>query len=103
MPKNEIDPSDPMELVGVTMPASSEAVDEMGLAFTEEFLRMGYSPEQVLMFFKNPFYRGPNQVYTLRGEQAVQAIIHEACRKWGPCVDRRPADGKTPAEQEVAR
>lgn len=83
MPKDESDPDDPMGLIGVVVPASPGALDEMALVFAEEFLRMGYSPEEVLGIFRNPFYRGPNQVYTLRGEEGVCKIIEEASRKWG--------------------
>ncbi len=103
MPKNTSDPSDPMELVGVALPTSSDALDEMGRVFAEEFLRMGYTPEQVLGLFQDAFYRGPNQVYTVRGEQAVHAMIAEVALKWGRRAEHRSGAGAIRGEQEVAR
>ncbi len=103
MPKNTSDPSDPMELVGVALPTSSDALDEMGRTFAEEYLRMGNSPEYVLGLFEDPFYRGPNQVYTVRGAQAVRAMIEEVARKWGRRAEHRIGAGTSRGEQEVAR
>jgi len=92
-----------MELVGVALPASGDALDEMGRTFAEEFFRMGYSPEQVLGLFEEPFYRGPNQVHTARGAQAVRAMIDEVALKWGRRAEHRSGAEANRGEQEVAR
>jgi len=77
MPKAKYDPDDPMELVGVAVPASPDALDAMARVFADEFLRIGYSPDQILGLFEDPFYRAPNQVYVACGEQFVREIIND--------------------------
>ena len=52
MAYKEIEPDDPMELVGVVLPANPEAERDMAYVFAEEFARMGYDRERLLALFK---------------------------------------------------
>ena len=103
MPVGKSNPSEPMELVSLAVPTSCDSMDEMTRVFVEEFLRMGYSPEQVGEFFRDPFYRGPNQVYRARGEEVVGAIIEEAARRWGRRPHQPGGVGTTGNKREVAQ
>jgi hypothetical protein len=55
----------------------------MAYVFAEEFARMGYSREQLLGLFKNPFYGGANGAYRALGEQETLSIIDECLNVWG--------------------
>ncbi|MBI4230169.1 MAG: hypothetical protein HY608_04965 [Planctomycetes bacterium] len=72
MPKDEADPADPMELVGVELPAASDAeLTEMTDCFIEEFARMGWSRAKVLKLFRTPFYAAAHRVWLAKGERFV--------------------------------
>ena len=83
MPFNEADPTDPNMLVGVMLPADAEATRDMAYVFAEEFARMGYSREQLLWLFKNPFYGGAHGAYRSLGEKEILSIIDECLNVWG--------------------
>jgi len=83
MPFKDPDPSDPNMLVGVVLAADAEATRDMAYVFAEEFARMGYSREQLLWLFKNPFYGGAHGAYRALGEDETLAIIDECLAVWG--------------------
>jgi len=83
MPFKDPDPSDPNMLVGVMLSADSEATREMAYVFAEEFARLGYSREQLLWLFKNPFYGGAHGAYRALGEKDTLSIIDECLAVWG--------------------
>ena len=83
MPYQDPDPTDPNMLVGVMLPADAEAMRDMAYVFAEEFARLGYTPEQLLGLFKNPFYGGAHGAYQSLGEAATLAIIDECLNAWG--------------------
>ena len=83
MPFNDPDPTDPNVLVGVMLPADAEATREMAYVFAEEFARMGYTREQLLWLFKNPFYGGAHGAYRMLGENETLGIIDECLNVWG--------------------
>lgn len=83
MPKDELDPEDPLELCGVALLTEEDTSDAMTECFVEEFLRLGYSPAQVLALFRNPHYTGPNMVFANRGEPWVRTKIAEVFGWWG--------------------
>lgn len=89
MPKDEIDPEDPMELCGVAMTTKEDTSDAMTECFTEEFMRLGYGPAQILALFRNRHYLGPNVVLQNRGEDYVRAKIVEVFGWWGHRVALR--------------
>ncbi len=85
------EPDDPMELVGVEIPAGSEAVMlEMASVFAEEFVRMGWPEESILGLFRNPYYAAVHNIWLARGEDEVRRIVRQAIDLWRPPVpDRR--------------
>ena len=83
MPYKDPDPSDPNMLVGVMLPAEAEATRDMAYVFAEEFARLGYSREQLLWLFKNPFYGGAHGAYRALGENETLSIIDECLNAWG--------------------
>ena len=113
MPKHEVDPEDPMELVGVELPAGSEeGLREMALTFAEEFIRSGFSEEQILGLFKSPFYQGPYLAWRAKGEAYVNGIIQEARQMWRPVKSfgsewrnggQSPKRGLSPKREQVSQ
>ena len=83
MPFKDPDPTDPNMLVGVLLPAQAEATRDMAYVFAEEFARLGYSREQLLWLFKNPFYGGAHDAYQALGEIETLSIIDECLNAWG--------------------
>ena len=75
--------TDPNVLVGVMLPADAEATREMAYVFAEEFARLGYTREQLLWLFRNPFYGGAHGAYRSLGEQETLSIIDECLNAWG--------------------
>jgi hypothetical protein len=83
MPFKDPDPTDPNMLVGVVLPADAEAARDMAYVFAEEFARLGYTREQLLWLFKNPFYGGAHGAYRALGENEILSIIDECLNVWG--------------------
>jgi hypothetical protein len=83
MPFKDPDPTDPNMLVGVMLPADAEATRDMAYVFAEEFARFGYTREQLLWLFKNPFYGGAHGAYRSLGEPETLSIIDECLKVWG--------------------
>jgi hypothetical protein len=83
MPFRDPDPTDPNVLVGVMLPADAEATRDMAYVFAEEFARFGYTREQLLWLFKNPFYSGAHGAYRSLGEPETLSIIDECLKVWG--------------------
>ena len=83
MPFKDPDPTDPNMLVGVLLAADAEATRDMAYVFAEEFARLGYTREQLLWLFKNPFYGGAHGVYRALGENETLSIIDECLAVWG--------------------
>ncbi len=88
MPYDEPDFSDPNELVGVVLPGTAEAMEEMAYVFAEEFARMGRDEEGILSLFRDPFYGGAHQAYRALGPDAVRAIVRECVGVWGRVAGR---------------
>lgn len=82
----ECEPDDPMELVGVALPGSTEAMRDMAYVFAEEFARMGMDAEAILQLFASPFYGGAHQAYRALGADEVRAIVRECVGVWGPAA-----------------
>ena len=80
MPKNECDPEDPFELVGVELPGATEdELRDMALCFAEEFAREGWNEEQLIGMFKNP-----HLVWKQKGDEFIRQVIQEAMKMWRP-------------------
>ncbi len=83
MPKDEIDPQDPLELNGVALLTHEDTTDTMCECFIEEFMRMGYNPSQILALFRDPNYLGVSLVLEKRGEAFIRDRITEVFTRWG--------------------
>ena len=83
MPYKDPDPNDPNMLVGVVLSADAEATRNMAYGFAEEFARLGYTREQLLWLFKNPFYGGAHGTYRSLGACEIVSIIDECLAVWG--------------------
>jgi len=84
----------------VMLPADAEATRDMAYVFAEEFARMGYTREQLLWLFKNPFYGGAHGAYRSLGEQETLSIIDECLNVWGN-IKVSILDSALPADPEL--
>ena len=83
MPKDEWDPEDPMEFMGVRLPVPTEAeADEMVVCLVDEFVRMGFGEEQLLGLFRDPFYAATHDVWRRKGEAYVRDVIGRVLASW---------------------
>lgn len=83
MPKNEMDPEDPMEMMALELGGQSEEqLKDMALCFAEEFAREGWSEEKLFAMFQNPFYQGPYLAWKQKGDEFVRSVIREALVIW---------------------
>ena len=97
MVKNESEPDDPVEMVGMELPnQTEEQLRDMALCFAEEFARLGWDEEQLMKLFKNSFYLGPYLVWKQKGDDFVRSVIHEALNMWRPNNSKKI----TPAKEE---
>jgi len=76
-------PDDPLTLVGVALPDSDGALEEMARTFVQEYLLQGWDERRLLALFRNPFYRAPHLVYRVCGEEYVRRLIAEVLAGWG--------------------
>jgi hypothetical protein len=86
MPKDELNPEDPMELFGVGLLTEEDTTAAMSECFIEEFMRLGYNHKQILALFRNPHYTGMNGVWQNKGEGFVRDAIAEMFARWGRTV-----------------
>jgi len=75
--RKEYEEDDPLAYVGAAAEPEEgrDHLEEMAVAFVDEFRRMGWTDERILALFRNPFYRGPYAVYAARGEAYVRALM----------------------------
>jgi hypothetical protein len=83
MTMKDVEPDDPLGLVGVALPASRATIEDMAYAFAEEFVRMGHDEPWLLRVFRSPLYAGPHQAYRVLGDAAVRAIVQECLQALG--------------------
>ncbi len=114
------EPDDPMELVGVSLPADEESIKEMAYTFAEEFAQLGYGEQRLLKIFRSPSYAAAHQAWLALGEDEVQRIVKECVAVFGsvrfvvqvPDVTRpddspparrlpEPTAGRQPFQEEV--
>ncbi|MCP5114340.1 MAG: hypothetical protein GY953_26210 [bacterium] len=83
--KKPAEPDDPMALMGVAMPTGpegDEAMATMAESLADEFLRMGYSQQQVMQMFRDPFFRMTHAIWRAWGEEKVRAVVKSVARRW---------------------
>ena len=73
----DLDAEDPFELVGVSLeaPPDDAALDEMACAIVEEYMRMGWTGENILRLFLNPAFKLTNNILQRKGEAYVQRLV----------------------------
>ena len=71
MAKMQADPEDPRELMVVAE------------RLVEEYVRLGFSDQQLLSLFRNPFFAGTHALYRAKGEAWVKGIIAQVRERWG--------------------
>ncbi len=90
MADKEYEADDPLEMRGVQIPSQSEAqLRDMALCFAEEFIREGWSQDDLFKMFQNPFYQGPHLAWKQKGDAFVVGVIEEAAKIWQPLLKRR--------------
>ena len=83
MPYDEPAETDPMQLIGVELPADESSSLESCRVFAEEFARMGFGEEKLMELFRTPFYGGPHQAFLALGEKRVREVVREEVGVWG--------------------
>lgn len=83
-PTKDVDPEDPLEIVGVVLdrPIDDRGLDDMARTFVEEYTLMGWSPKRILSIFRQPFYGGAHDAYERLGEERIVALIEETVGSW---------------------
>jgi hypothetical protein len=84
----EFDLEDPFTLVGVGLAEDpdDEALTEMAWAVVEEYVRLGWTGDQIVRLFHNRFFQLAHQVLRVKGEAFV--------RELGEAVDRMRAEAQ---------
>ena len=80
MPKDEFDPEDPLELVGVEVPCTDP--DQVMDDIVQEYLFMGWSPAQILFLFWSPYYGATHQIYKQKGKAYVKERVQQLAEEW---------------------
>lgn len=79
MAEKEFKHEDPFELVQMYMdiPADDSFYQQMTTTFVEEYMRLGWSDEDIFGLFQDPYYRGTYDILQKNGAEFVKNIIHE--------------------------
>jgi len=83
MPKDDFDPEDPMDLVGMVLPGEPGQLEAMAEGFVEEYVRMGWDEPRLMTLFVNPLFMATHRIYRQKGEDYVRDLIRKMCAKWG--------------------
>jgi hypothetical protein len=83
MPKDEFSTEDPLELVGMVVPGEGGTLEAMAEALVEEYVRLGWREDRLMTLFTNPMFLATHRIYRIKGEEYVQDVIRNSCRKWG--------------------
>ena len=84
MPLRDPEGADPMELVGVEVPAGPDAVEEMVRTYAVEYRRLGWDRARILAAFRSPFYAPAFGAWRLLGEERTGALVDEALEPFAP-------------------
>jgi hypothetical protein len=83
MPKDELDPQDPLEPIAVALTSHEDTLAPMAECFIEEFMRMGYDAKQILGMFMDPFYAAAHMALKAKGGEFIEKLIADTFAKWG--------------------
>ncbi len=76
----EVEPEDPMELVGVALP--QEDVDYMAECLVDEYVLLGWNDKQLMTLFSHPMFQSTHRIYQDKGEEYVRSVIQRVRDKW---------------------
>jgi len=73
-------PDDPFTPVGVGLDEDpdDEAFAEMAWAVVEEYVRMGWSGDQIRRLFHSPFFQMAHQILRVKGEPFIEELADKA-------------------------
>ena len=76
----QFEPEDPMELVGVALPGEDPGrfVDEI----VQEYLFLGWKPEEIFELFRSPRYGGTHRIYHQMGDAYVKERLLGLAEQW---------------------
>jgi hypothetical protein len=80
IPIKKVESDDPMELQGV---ACGGDPDVMISVIITEYLHDGWTAENILKLFSDPFYPTLHQAYLRKGADAIQAQISDQAKSTG--------------------
>ena len=77
-----LEPEDPFSLVGVGLDEDpdGEALAEMAWAVVEEYVRLGWTGDQILRLFHSPFFQMAHQILRVKGEAFIRELAATADR-----------------------
>ena len=76
----ELDPDDPMELVGIEIPEGD--MDQVLDDLVQEYLFLGWSPAQIMYLFRSPHYSATHHIYQQMGADYVKGRIGQLSQQW---------------------
>ena len=85
MPKNSIDPDDPMQLHGVALRNGdpTRMLDDI----LDEFVRIGYRERHLHMLFRDPHYQMTFALGQVVGAETVRLAVRRVLGRWGVPLD----------------
>ena len=74
------EPEDPFTPVGVGLgeDPDEEAFSDMAWAVVEEYVRMGWSGDQIRRLFHSPFFQMAHQILRVKGESFIEELADAA-------------------------
>ncbi len=82
MVNKRFEDDDPMELVGMVLPATPGQLEAMSEAIVEEYVRLGWDEARLMALFTQPFFMATHRIYRLKGEAYVRDLIRKVLDKW---------------------
>ena len=76
------DPEDPFTLVGVGLDEDpdGQALTQMAWAVFEEYVRLGWTGDQILRLFHSPFFQMAHQILRVKGEPFIRELAEATDR-----------------------
>jgi hypothetical protein len=84
LPEKEVEQDDPLEFVGMGIPAGPNADEDLARAVVEEYLLFGYDRDRLVRLFSDPYYAGTHRVWREKGQAFVERVIDDVLREWSP-------------------
>ncbi len=82
MAEKHFDEDDPMELVGMVLPATPGQLEAMAEALVEEYVRLGWEEARLMGLFTQPFFMATYRIYRIKGEAYVRDLIRRVLERW---------------------